>query len=193
MNHSKFLYTVALALTPQFCLAQQLALNSSVDAMDSATATPSSVSAVAASTVAPSEKPLTGRWLDLETLSHSERYRNAFQVGGGHNFDNAQQRSLIVGKIKLDAEGRYDIGFRASSGRYFNWAFSNFTGQGFVARGNKPSSANFYTSAESSEVLSSVFADPAGAQVFLGTAGQGGFNRTDGNFTCVSCTSALPQ
>jgi len=48
---------------------------------------------------------LTERWLDLETLSHSERYRNAFAVGGVHVFENAQQPSLIKGRFKLDSEG----------------------------------------------------------------------------------------
>jgi hypothetical protein len=179
MNRSKLIYTLVLALAPQLLAAQQFALHSPVDAAGSAE--PSAV--VSTSDNAPANaKSLTDRWLQLETLSHSERYRNAFQVGGGHNFENAQQRSLIQGKLKLDAEGRYDIGFRASSGRYFNWAFSNFTGEGFVARGSDPSSKSFYTPAEQFEVTSSVFADPAGFKLLLGTAGVGGIQSNGWEF-----------
>ncbi len=126
MKNSLLIYALAAALAPQVCFSQQLALNSPVDVADSATAAPSS-SVTTRATTAPvlttaDHKPLLDRWLDLKTFSHSERYRNAFAVGGVHVFDNAQQRSLIEGKIKLDAEGRYAIGFRASSGRYFNWS-----------------------------------------------------------------------
>ncbi len=138
---------------------------------DSATAAPSSTSVVAATTVtkAPTDQPLTHRWLDLETLSHSERYRNAFHVGGLHVFDNAQQRSLIEGKIKLDVDDRYAIGFRASSGRYFNWAFGSYTGEGFIPRVTDPATvSSTLTPSENAELLKSVFADPSGVQVLQG-------------------------
>jgi hypothetical protein len=99
-------------------------------------------------------QPLFGRWLDLETLSHSERYRNAFAVGGTHVFENAQQRSLIEGKIKLDSEGRYDIGFRASSGRYFNWAYAGYTGASFITDiYSRSFQGSYFTPAESFAVL----------------------------------------
>ena len=160
---SKLFYTAALALVPQFCFAQQLALSSPVDAVESATATASSVSVVASVTaIKPAEKkPLTARWLDLETFSHSERYRNAFADGGYHLFDNAQQRSLIQGKIKLDAQGRYDIGFRASSGRYFNWAYSGYTGYNFASRVETPAfQSSAYTPAEQFATFQAVLSDP---------------------------------
>jgi hypothetical protein len=109
---------------------------------------------------------MTSRWLELNALSHSERYRNAFAVGGDHIFENAQQRSLIAGKIKLDAEGRYAIGFRASSGRYFNWAYGSYTGRSVL---DTISGAAFLTSyyvpAQDLAATEAVFADPAGFDV----------------------------
>lgn len=125
-------------------------------------------------TKAPTDQPLTHRWLDLETLSHSERYRNAFDVGGYHSFESAQQRSLIVGKIKLDAEGRYDIGFRASSGSYFTWGYSSYTGATYTARILAPgSSATIQTPAQQKETFQSIYADPAGFLLSHGVKSNG--------------------
>ncbi len=108
-------------------------------------------------------KPLFNRWLALDSFSHSERYRNAFATGGFHDFENAQARSLIIGKVKVDAAARVSIGFRASSGRYFNWAYSNFTGDSFLSRVRDPRMIAYLTPAQNQEKIRSVFADPAGA------------------------------
>jgi len=151
---------ISVATSPA-ALAQQPAqlLGAPLEA-SSDTAAPGTVSATT-KPVAP--KPLLGRWLDLESFSHSERYRNAYQDGGHRDFDSAQQRSLIAGKIKLDSEGRYDIGFRASSGRYFNWAYGNYTGATFQARLFNPAAENTaYTPAELLEGYEAAFADPTG-------------------------------
>jgi hypothetical protein len=158
--------TVALALAPQLCLAQQLAVNAPLDARGEATASSETILAPMA-TIHPAapatEKPLLGRWLDLETFSHSERYRNAFAAGGFHDFENAQQRSLLVGRLKLDAEGRYEVGFRASSGRYFNWAYGGYTGMSFIPRVLAPGViASYETPAQYREAVQASFADPAG-------------------------------
>ena len=155
-------YLTAFMLAPHFCLAQQITPVLPALTMDALTASSSSTSIVAVAPTAPTAgpKPLTSRWLDLTTLSHTERYRAGFAVGGTQDFQNAQQRSLIQGKIKLDEEGRYDIGFRASSGRYFNWAFGNYTGEDFVDR-IKPS-PTFLTPAESLERTRAIFTDPTG-------------------------------
>jgi hypothetical protein len=145
-----------------------LFFNDPMPALDSATTTTNPVSAIAAATAntPPVERPLTARWLDLETLSHSERYRNAFANGGGHDFNNAQQRSLILGKIKLDSEGRYDIGFRASSGRYFNWAYGGYTGANFLSRVNSTAFVNSAcTPREAFGIYQAVFADPGGKTI----------------------------
>ncbi len=107
-------------------------------------------------------RPLFDRWLALDNLSHAERYRNAFAVGGPHDFENAQARSLIAGKIKIDAGGRVAVGFRASSGRYFNWAYSNFTGQTFASRVHSPQFAPYLTAAQAQERQRAIVSDPTG-------------------------------
>ncbi len=119
---------------------------------------------VAASTPGPKpvdkSKSLTGRWLDLTTFTHSERYRNQYGNDGYHYFENGQQRSVIAGKIKLDADGGYSIGFRASSGRTFNWAYADYAGCGFTCRLNNPAEiASYYNNPA---VASAAAADPAG-------------------------------
>ncbi len=109
------------------------------------------------------EKPLTERWLDLETLSHSQRYRDTFVLGGARLWDNAQQRSLIVGKFKFDEDARYTIGFRASSGRYFNWAFGSYTGEALNDRVTSPGfAASTYTPSQYIALVESAYSDPAG-------------------------------
>ena len=37
---------------------------------------------------------------------------------------------MLDGHFKLDAEGKYSIGFHFSSGHYFDWAFADFAGGG---------------------------------------------------------------
>jgi hypothetical protein len=68
---------------------------------------------------------------DLNTLSFSFRYRNQMSSNGFRYFDNGQQRSLIDGRLKLDADGKYAVHFRVSSGQTFNWAYSDEIGNDF--------------------------------------------------------------
>ncbi len=44
--------------------------------------------------------------------------------------DQGQQRSILDGKFKFDKAGRYGVAFHASTGKYFNWAYSDFMGGG---------------------------------------------------------------
>jgi hypothetical protein len=187
IKHPKLLYIALLAIAPRLCHAQQLAFNEPSTTIRftpasiysfratsdfsfttapvlSLTTAPHAKSFVAAtSAIKPqNKKPLTERWLDLETLSHSERYRDAFMDGGFHDFANAQQRSLVVGKIKLDTEGRYEIGFRASSGRYFNWAFGSYTGTNFLTRVGSQAAQTSLTPAEGFAFYQALLTDPAG-------------------------------
>jgi hypothetical protein len=133
MKNLRLLSIAILAVTPAFSFSQQIA---SLDA-------PSSVSSSSSSTATLAVKPmptpkedgsLTGRWLDLKAFSHSERYRSEYNFGDGHLFENAQERSFIQGRVKLDTQDRYSIGFRGSTGHYFNWAYSDFAGKGESAR-----------------------------------------------------------
>ena len=74
------------------------------------------------------------RWLELNTLSLSFRYRNQLATTDARFFDNGQQRSLIDGRFKLDSAGNYAIHFHVSSGRTFNWAYSDEIGNDFQNR-----------------------------------------------------------
>jgi hypothetical protein len=86
-------------------------------------------------------KPLTARWLDLTTFSHTQRYRNQYGDDGFHYFENGQERSLLAGRIKLDKEGKYAIGFRASTGRSFNWSFADYVGGSISERLSCPAAS----------------------------------------------------
>lgn len=142
---------------------------SSNDGVDSS----ATLSVPAAKPVVP-EQSLTGRWLDLSNFSHSERYRNQYGDDGAHYFEDGQQQSLISGRIKLDADERYAIDFRASSGRTFNWSYADYAGRGFKASLNNP----YYPTDISDPsgdptVLAAYQADPKGVAVIdrLNSAG----------------------
>lgn len=77
-----------------------------------------------------SENPLS-RWLDINTLSTSLRYRSTENSVGIHLFEFGQHREILDGRVKLDREGKYSINFHASSGRYFNWAYADAIGGDF--------------------------------------------------------------
>jgi hypothetical protein len=78
----------------------------------------------------PAWQPKFDRWVDLNTFNYGARYRSTFDSDGAHTFNQGQQRLIADGKFKFDDQGRYGIGFHLSSGRYFNWAYSNFIGGG---------------------------------------------------------------
>ena len=119
-------------------------------------------------------KPLTERWLDLTAFSFSQRYRNQHGDDGYHYFDDGQQRSLIAGKIKLDEEGKYTIGFRASSGRTFNWAYADYAGCGFACRLNNPKyDTDVSNPAGDPTVAAAYAADPAGVKFVEGIQSAG--------------------
>src|ERR1700761_5156360 len=125
---------------PWTALAQQAAM--AVDITSSPTGNAESVKTASVSRVTSTgpqrPRPPTARWLDLPTISFSQRYRNQYGDDGYHYFEDGQQRSLIAGRIKIDEEGKYAIGFRASSGRSFNWAYADYAGDGFSARLKNP-------------------------------------------------------
>ncbi len=112
------------------------------------------------------QKPLTERWLDLQTMSHSQRYRNAYNQGGYHLYEEGQERSILAGRLKLDRNADYTIGFRASTGHYFNWAYSDYAGESQSERSaNIPVILGSYTPAEQFEIITAAVADPATALV----------------------------
>ncbi len=129
MKPLKLLYSVALALAPQFCLAQQLTFNAPSAESAPVAASPI-VKAVPAPIAAPSWQRKFDRWIDLKQMDFSLRYRSTFDSNNAHEYDQAQQRSIIDGKFKFDKAGRYGIAFHGSSGKYFNWAYADFMGGG---------------------------------------------------------------
>ena len=153
---------IGLAI-PTLLLAQQPVLRAVTPVDANVTYASPVVSAV---TVAPSAKesrPLTDRWIDLQAFSHSQRFRSQYNVGDGHLYENAQERSFIQGRVKLDASDRYSIGFSGSTGHYFNWAYSDFAGKGYGARVNEGDLRNsFIGTPYYAERLLAKTADPVG-------------------------------
>lgn len=118
--------TIPLAVT-----AQQFAYNSD-SSSDSTGSSAASSTASRPAPAIPSWENSFDRWVDLNTLTYSARYRSVLDVDGARSFDQGQERFIADGKFKFDQDGRYGIGFHASSGRYFNWAYAGFIGGGQV-------------------------------------------------------------
>jgi len=74
---------------------------------------------------------LLARWLTINTLSVSYRWRDMTDYDAFRLFDSGQERYLADGGLKLDSAGKYSINFHVSSGRNFNWAYSDSLGDGF--------------------------------------------------------------
>ena len=68
IKYSKLLYTLALALAPRFCPAQQLALNASSSGFVPAAASSIVKPSTPVLNANPAWEPKTDRWLDLNTL-----------------------------------------------------------------------------------------------------------------------------
>lgn len=118
--------------------------------------------------------PLTHRFLQLDTLTHGQRFRSAAHSGGDHFIENAQERTLAVGHFKLDAKDRYSIGFRASTGHYFNWAYADVYGNSFTKIIlNKALVKATYTPKEWIERTIAATADPAGKGIVRGLESAG--------------------
>lgn len=163
MNHLKYflpVLCVSLATSAAALAQQPTQLLIAPLESPSDTAAPGTVSAT---TKPAAPTPLLGRWLDLKTLSHSERYRNAYDEGGYHVFEDGQQRSLVEGHFKFDSQARYIIGFRASSGRFFNWAYADYAGAGFVSRLRDPTFFVSVTPAQIQEIGVAEQANPSQA------------------------------
>jgi len=129
---------------------------------------------VAVAAPAPNNLPLTHRWLDLQTFAHGQRYRSAAHSGGDHFIENAQERTWAVGHFKLDTQDRYAIGFRASSGHYFNWAYADIYGNSFTKIIlNTAAVKATYTPAEWIERTAAALADPTHKAIIRGLQSAG--------------------
>jgi hypothetical protein len=136
--------------------------------------TPAGKTAVAASAGLGTFKPWhqgLDRWLDLNDMTYSMRYRAVNDTNGAHEFNQGQERSIVDGRVKLDAQGNYAIAFHASSGKYFNWAYSDFMGGG-----NKQAFALSQASATPAETIKFGRAETADAANYLASQSSGGWS-----------------
>ena len=123
---------VALAI-PLAMPAQQIALNSDMPSAPNVSSSTSGTTLNRPAGPAPAIpvwETNFDRWVDLNAFNYGARYRSTYDYNGARTFDQGQQRLIADGKFKFDPQGRYGIGFHLSSGRYFNWAYSNFIGGG---------------------------------------------------------------
>ena len=105
-------------------------------------------------TLNPGTEATFARWVDLNAASFSLRFRSIFDADGVHTYNQAQQRTLLDGKIKLDQNGKYSIGFRLSSGHYFDWAYADFIGGG-TTEANVKSIPRFASVADQQDAIAS--------------------------------------
>jgi hypothetical protein len=118
-----------------------------------------------------SSEPALSRWFELDAMSFSMRYRNSYDTQGVHAFNNGQQKTLLAGKFKFDKDGKYFVGFRASSGRYFNWSYANFTGLDY--RDGASNAFNAYTPQRQAIVLNTFYKDPNASLILSEEAARG--------------------
>jgi hypothetical protein len=65
------------------------------------------------------------RWFEPTIATFSMRYRSITDSSDVRTMNQVQQRTVLAGKFKFDAEGKYSLNVRASSGYYFNWAYAD--------------------------------------------------------------------
>jgi hypothetical protein len=111
------------------------------------------------------------RWVTLDEMTYSMRYRAVTDINGAHEFNQGQQRSIIEGRVKLDERGKYAIAFHASSGKYFNWAYADFIGGG-----NKQAFALSQASATHAEKIKFGRAETVDAANYLASQASGGWS-----------------
>jgi hypothetical protein len=133
----------------------------------------STATAVVAKAAPAAEEPLTGRWLDLKSLSYSGRYRSTTNWHGRHLFEFGQQRYVAAGRIKLDRPGRYSVNFHASSGRYFNWSYADLVGGQY--KDSVVAARAYKTPKETADLKNAVLLDPNGATYSAGIPSRGGY------------------
>ena len=123
-------------LSALLTLAGCMAVNAPAFAADTVADAPAAAAAVSTTVSTPAPAAPSSfethfdRYVDLNEMDFSLRYRSTFDSNNAHEFDQGQQRSIIDGKFKFDQAGRYGIAFHASTGKYFNWAYADFMGGG---------------------------------------------------------------
>jgi hypothetical protein len=149
---------------PSILFAQQVAVLVAVPepasiGADKPVAIPSLPTTLNTPSAQPAVEPLKlERWVDVKNFEFSVRYRSTADANGYHLFDFGQQRSLVDGRFKFDPKGNYTVNVHASSGKYFNWAYTDVWGGSFGDRAN--SSLAYFTPAEMQAAGAAMAADP---------------------------------
>jgi hypothetical protein len=111
------------------------------------------------------------RWLTVNDMTYSMRYRAVTDINGAHEFNQGQERSILDGRFKFDEQGRYALAFHASSGKYFNWAYADFMGGG-----NKQAFALSQASATAAEKIKFGRAETVDNANFVASQSSGGWS-----------------
>jgi hypothetical protein len=111
------------------------------------------------------------RWLQMNEMTYSMRYRAVTDINGAHEFNQGQERSILDGRFKFDEQGKYALAFHASSGKYFNWAYSDFMGGG-----NKQAFALSQASATPTEQVKFGRAESLDAANYMASQASGGWS-----------------
>jgi len=117
--------------------------------------------------------PLFSRWLDLNTLSYSSRFRSTTNWHGRHLFDFGQDRYVADGLFKLDSAAKYTVNFHGSTGRYFNWSYADMVGGQY--KDNVVAARAYKTAKETADLKRAVLLDPNGATYSAGIPSRGGY------------------
>jgi hypothetical protein len=103
------------------------------------------------------------RWLDVNDLSFSFRYRKEVENDDLEAYHNGQQKSLVDGRFKFDSGGKYAVNFRVSSGRTFNWAYTDEIGEDFQKRLTSAAAFTALSPAQLQAILGALVADSSEA------------------------------
>ena len=113
------------------------------------------------------------RWLAIDTLSGSMRYRNTNERCRRTYVRLRAAPRDLDGRFRFDAAGRYAVAFHLSSGRYFNWAYADTIG-GQFSDTVPPTLARLRWPSWSASVIA-VAVDPDGLAYAAGIQSRGGY------------------
>lgn len=109
----------------------------------------------------------------IDDLSFSFRYRKEIGNTDVAYFHDGQQKSLIDGRFKFDPAGKYSVRFDVSSGRTFNWAYTDEISDDFNKLALAPSAFAKASPAQLQGVYAAIGADPEGFSLAKATFSRG--------------------
>jgi hypothetical protein len=146
--------------------------------LDAPTGLPTAASTVVSSSAKPADttsgwQHQFDRWVVVDDLSFSFRYRKEVGNTDVAFFHNGQQKSLIDGQFKFDPAGKYSVRFDVSSGRTFNWAYTDVISDDFNKLTLAPSAFAAASPVELQAVYAAIAADPEGFAMVQATFSRG--------------------